>query len=356
MILVLISLISVVLVVDFFLIVFWKVDLPKKKSINPAVSILIAARNEEVNIERCLRSILNQNYPPDKIEILIGDDDSDDDTYEMAKGILDFHSKSKVIKITSSLGHQKGKANVLAHLVQQSTSEYLLITDADIALSADWINNMVNALDENVGIVTGCTFCCENKMQGMDWLFALGMVKVLHDKGMPVTTMGNNMLITREAYDAIGGYESIPFSITEDLEIFKHINKIGYRTIQLYQPEVLGDSKPLKSFYQLLQQRKRWMIGALQLPIPIVALLFIQAAYFPLIIALLFFEYQIALSIIVSKVILQSLFLLKCSKSLNLRYSFFNYIKYEFYSWTVTLGTLIYYLLPFKVIWKGRKY
>src|ERR1043166_7898532 len=46
----------------------------------PLVSILVPARNEEANIERCLSSILSMDYPKDKYEVLIGDDASSDNT------------------------------------------------------------------------------------------------------------------------------------------------------------------------------------------------------------------------------------------------------------------------------------
>ena len=42
------------------------------------------------------------------------------------------------------------------------------------------------------------------------------------------TCMGNNMLITREAYESVGGYRGIPFSVTEDYELYKKISKLSF--------------------------------------------------------------------------------------------------------------------------------
>ncbi|WP_262489953.1 glycosyltransferase [Hymenobacter sp. AT01-02] len=57
---------------------------PRRKLVDvgarPRVSILIAARNEEATIERCLTALSRLNYPPEQLEILIGDDASTDNT------------------------------------------------------------------------------------------------------------------------------------------------------------------------------------------------------------------------------------------------------------------------------------
>lgn len=356
MIYILVALISIVLIVDILLIVLWKRDQVPHFKNTPRVSILIAARNEESNIGNCLKSILSQNYPKSNIQLLVGDDNSEDNTFEIASGILTNHKDHKILKIEENIAHQRGKANVLAQLAHHATTDFLFITDADMVLPSDWLKTMVNSVEEDTGIVTGVTYCKSNLLQGIDWIFALGMVKVLANLNIPVTTMGNNMLITRHAYNAIGGYESIPFSITEDLEIFMQVNKKGFKTKQLYIPQSLGETEEVVSFSKLMIQRKRWMIGAMQLPFPIVMLLFFQAIYFPASITLLFFNYNVALSLIVIKTLIQSIYIIRCIQTLELKISILIVIKYEFYSWVVALGTIIFYLLPVKVRWKGRKY
>lgn len=347
-----------VVLIDIFLIILWK-DKQEAKSAEstlPAVSILIAARNEEMNIERCLKSLLQQDYPSDKLQILVGDDDSIDDTNKIANSILESVDNAAVLNITENVSHQRGKANVLAQLAKTANGDYLFVTDADMELPCSWIKKMLTAFDENTAIVTGVTKSVDNDSQSIDWLFGLGMVKVLHDYNVPVTTMGNNMVISRKAYDAVGGYENIPFSITEDLELFKQVNRKGFKVKQLYNSEVLGLTRPIVGFKELLDQRKRWMQGAVQLPWPIVIILFIQAFYFPAIILLFIQSPFQSLALIFVKTVVQGTFIYQCHNSLGLKLSAKQVVNHELYSWIVSCSSLFYYFWPKKVIWKGRNY
>ncbi|MEQ8928075.1 MAG: glycosyltransferase [Fulvivirga sp.] len=356
MIYLLIGIVSVVLLVDISLFVLWKDDeLVNSTNAEKKVSILIAARNEASNIETCLESLIHQEYPIKLMQILVGDDQSEDNTFEIAIEKLKGYDNSKVIRIDKNISHQKGKANVLAQLAQQATGDVYYITDADMQLPPSWVKTMLNCSD-GAGIVTGVTYVAGSNNQSLDWVFAIGMTKVLNDLGQPVTTMGNNMMVTKEAYHAVGGYEYIPFSLTEDFELFKRVRNKGYSAVQLFNPHVLGKTKPISGFIDLLNQRKRWMKGAVQLPWPIVLLLFFQALYFPALILLTYYNLEMGLTLMAVKILFQSLFILRCLNSLGLKYTFWQLINYEFYSIIVSMGSALYYLLPTKVSWKGRKY
>ena len=67
----------------------------------PTISIVIPTYNEEINIERCLSSIIRQNYPSQKIELIVVDDDSTDNTINIAKkfGAKILHNGKKNIEI-----------------------------------------------------------------------------------------------------------------------------------------------------------------------------------------------------------------------------------------------------------------
>ncbi|MDH5367544.1 MAG: glycosyltransferase [Cyclobacteriaceae bacterium] len=322
----------------------------------PSVSVLLAARNEEANIERCLNSLASLDYPIDKLQILVGDDCSEDNTWQI---IDKFQSKYPFIQsfhITEQIGEQKGKANVLAQLAHKATGNFFLVTDADMLLPPSWIHGMLSAMEKKVGLAIGVTHDDNNKMQNIDWLFALGMVKVITDLGLPVTGMGNNMIVSKEAYKSVGGYESLPFSITEDLELFKHIKKKGHECKHLFQKEVLGKTLPIKGLFNLLNQRKRWMKGAYELQWHMIILLIFQACFYPCLIALLFVAPLIASVIFTTKIILQFFFMMLIRKRLNLSFNLLSALLYEFYSIFISIFSVLYYLLPVKIIWKGREY
>lgn len=321
----------------------------------PFVSILVAARNEENNISKCIDSLLAIDYPADRYEILVGDDDSSDRTYEIIKGYTDGSPRVKGIHVKEALGKAKGKPNVLAHLAHKAKGEFLFITDADCQVNRNWIHGLLAAYGPGVGIVVGITGV-KSMWQNMDWLFALGMIKGLHDLGKPVVTMGNNMCITKEAYEGVGGYESIPFSVTEDLELFKEVNKLGYRTRHAVSGESYVRTEPVKGLTRLFRQRKRWLTGAVQLPLFVVFLLLIQAMYYPSIIVAFFLNWKIALAIFTVKALVQLSIVKSISYKIHTHISAFYLMAFEFYQIAVAMLSSVYFLFPTPIYWKGRKY
>ena len=281
-----------------------------------------------------------------------------------------------------------GKSNVLAHLARKVKGDYFLTTDADIQIPENWIEEMLKGIkmqgsresgwmheqtcnhatmqpSKSIGIVTGVTLINGNNifhhLQAIDWLFALGMIKALSELKIPVTAMGNNMLIVKKAYDDVGGYEYLPPSITEDFFLFRAITKKGWQFKNLFNTGVLVKSVPLSSIIELLHQRKRWMKGAMQLPFYLVCLLFIQALFYPVIVtALLTLKELITLPIFItiaaSKFLLQSLFIALLLQKLKAKYLLKYLLIYEVYSSILSVTLLIFYFLPIKVRWKGRVY
>ncbi|UII30203.1 glycosyltransferase [Fulvivirga ulvae] len=341
------------------LILFWCIRRRARNALPadlPRVSILVAARNEEHNIERCIHALLNLNYPKTKLEIWIGDDSSEDHTLCRAQELSKNHPHIQIVEIAENLGRARGKANVLAHLAQEATGDVYFITDADIAVNENWVSGMLHGLKPGVGIVNGVTAVEGNGLQNVDWLFAMGMIKVITDLGKPVTAIGNNMCVTRESYESVGGYESIPFSITEDFELFKQINNQGYRLTQLLNRDVLATTRSVEGLKSLLHQRKRWMFGAVQLPVPIVSLLLFQALFHLAIIPLIISHLYLGCSILLLKVSAQICFILAIHKRLNLSVNWAALLFYEFYSFSLSVLSSIFFLIPTKIKWKGRKY
>lgn len=359
-ILLLIFIVTMVVFINLLLLLLWSGTDQDETSHTfqyyPFVSVLVAARDEALNIRNCLEALLAVDYPEDRIEILIGDDDSSDDTYKIAHQIVCNNSRVNVIKITNQLGQARGKANVLAQLAHAAQGEYYLITDADVQVPPTWVKGLLSGVGDHVGIVNGFTTVKGNFWQNTDWTFALGMVKVITDYSRPVTAMGNNMLISKEAYQSVGGYEHLPFSVTEDFELFKHVKNRGYRVVQLASPAIKAITLPQRGYLALINQRKRWMIGAVQLPWQVVGLLLFQALYYPSIIVLFIFMPYLAGFIFIVKMVIQALFVGGVAKRLDVKLNFFQLMLYEGYSTVVSLGTGIFYLLPIRIKWKGRKY
>lgn len=250
----------------------------------PPVSILLAARNEAAALPRCLASIRALDYPAPLLEVLLGDDASTDGTRAVAEAAMQgFAGHFEVVPITDTLGPARGKANVLAHLARRARGSVFFITDADISLPATWVRAMLSYLAPGVGTVTGLTVVAGEqpffRCQSFDWLLSLAVAQVASDSGQPMTAMGNNMLVTREAYEATGGYEALPFSVTEDFALFEAVNARGYGFRQVFGPGVRAATLPAPTWAALRQQRLRWLRGVAALPARVQAALVFYSGY-----------------------------------------------------------------------------
>lgn len=327
----------------------------------PRISILIAARNEEHTIIRCLQAVGNLNYPKEKIEVLIGDDASTDATRAVVETYIRDKPNYTCISITENIGKARGKANVLAHLAKIASTDYFFYTDADIAVPPHWVEAMLAALKKEVGVVTGITTTAGEglfaRVQMLDWLYALGLMQVVSDLGLPVTAMGNNMLLRRQAYEQVGGFESIDFSITEDIVIFNKVLAQGWGFRNIYDPSVLAFSTPAGSFSAFLLQRRRWMRGSMHLPLYMAVIFILHAAYYPVLLP--FFLYTsvgAAFAVFAGKLLLQSLFAAICLHRLGLRAPWWLFVFFELYLIVSSIILIVFFFLPIKVNWKGRKY
>jgi cellulose synthase/poly-beta-1,6-N-acetylglucosamine synthase-like glycosyltransferase len=328
----------------------------------PRISILIAARNEEAAIGRCLHHIRQLHYPPELIEILVGDDASSDRTRALAeRAMQDYAGTFRCVPITDTMGTALGKANVLAHLARLATTEYFFITDADIAVPASWLTGLLAHAKPGVGTVTGLTLVegprLFDQLQGLDWLLSLGLVQVVSDFGRPVTAMGNNMLITRTAYEATGGYERLPFSVTEDYELFLAVLRQGFNFRNVFRPEVLAVSLPMPSVSGLLHQRRRWLRGVEGLPWWPQAGLLVYSGFYPALLMLALVVGPVAaLVVLAAKMLLQGILAALCFRRVGRRAPLWLLPLFEFYTLGLTVGLVLFRLLPIRFEWKGRRY
>lgn len=334
---------------------------PKQKDL-PVVSILLAARNEEKLIIRSLESIEALNYPKDKIEVLIGNDASTDRTAELITQFIQDNNGYTLKNIHSTLGLARGKANVLAHLAKEAKGEIFLITDVDVRLPENWARTLVKPFDkEGVGIASGTTYCAKTNwfgtMQSMDWLHFMGYIKAFAHRGISCTSVGNNMAVRAEAYHQTGGYENMKFSITEDYRLFDEVTSRGWNYENLIGPHCLGEAWPIDSVYEMLHQRKRWLIGAQDLPKLWKFMIRLYGLFYPVLIGLFLAEPKLGLAIWLTKFVIQTAFITQLSRINKVTpYLLLEFISYEVYLWLNTALTAMFYILPVKNKWKGRTY
>ncbi|MFC1513379.1 glycosyltransferase [candidate division KSB1 bacterium] len=241
--------------------------------ITPDVSIIIPARNEEKNLKRCLESLEKLNYPKEKLEIIIVNDHSTDNTCKIAESFCERNGHFSLLNLSDHTEAEKGKISALKAGFSNTQGEIVLQTDADCRVQPDWVNAMISRFKENTGIVGGVTLietknkinACFGYLQSLDWLYLIGVGAGAYRIGIPLSSFGNNIAIRRMAYSDAGGYEKIPFTFTEDFAIFRNIIKSGWKASYSLENNSVVQSLSPENIKSFINQRLRWTAGGIKL-------------------------------------------------------------------------------------------
>ncbi|MGK9476988.1 glycosyltransferase [Melioribacter sp. OK-6-Me] len=327
----------------------------------PSISIIVAARNEEDNIIPCLEALDKLEYPEDKIEIILVNDNSTDNTEKLIAEFIEGKSKFKLIVPEKQIGHLKGKTNALANGVKIAKGEVILTTDADCIVSPTWAETIARYYDADTGFVGGITTQLDNTIfqgiQAIDFVYLLTIASGAQNLGKPLSCIGNNMSYRKQAYLDVGGYEGIPFSITEDFNLLRAIDRLNkYKIKYPLDPGALVVSKPLPDWRSIYWQKKRWGVGGMESDlIGYLVFVFGYLTHASILLSPFFFTPNV-LYLILFKVITDYFFISPVYKKLKLRLKISHFLAFEIYL------TLYVVLLPLMVLpnrkikWKGRTY
>lgn len=243
---------------------------PAEGSARPTVSVVVAARNEENSIGPCLDALGRQTYSADLFEVIVVDDDSTDRTAEIVRVKMQRFSNLRLISPPAE-GRLRGKSRPLSAGIAAATGEVIMITDADCRVPETWVASTAALYEPEVGLVGGITLqdarTSFGGMQSLDWAYLLGVASSSVALGRSFGSIGNNLSFRKKAYDEVGGYESLPFSVTEDYTLVHAIRTSG-RWQQRYpiDARLLVESEPCPDLRSLFHQKHRWGRGGLDVP------------------------------------------------------------------------------------------
>ncbi len=232
---------------------------PKDINWEPKISIIIPAYNEEHNVLRCLDSILSSDYPMKKLEILVIDDGSKDNTFTLAKS----YEKKGPIKVF----HKKnsGKANSLNYGIKHATGELVATLDADSYILKTTIRKMLPHFNEDAVVAVTAAVKTEpprnflQELQKVEYIYTLFSRRVLCFLDAVHVTPGPFSMFRKWVFDEIGGFD--PNNILEDQEIAMRIQSYNYKIRSSLDASVYTEVPG--SFMGLLNQRTRWHRGGL---------------------------------------------------------------------------------------------
>jgi 1,2-diacylglycerol 3-beta-glucosyltransferase len=238
----------------------------------PFVSVIIPARNEEANIETCIQSLVLSNFPPDNFEIIVVDDRSTDRTPEILRRLEQKYPLLRVITLDEArtTANLRGKPGALQAGIESSSGDIILMTDADCTVVPDWIATMARQFDNpQVGLVPSFTLIKANtffeQMQAIEWIMNHTIASAGVGLNQPLGCFGNNLAVRRTAFDSVGGYEKIRFSVTEDLALLQAIFAKDWEVRYVCSASAVVTTLPCQTLGEYIRQHHRWMRGGVDL-------------------------------------------------------------------------------------------
>lgn len=235
----------------------------------PFVSVMVPAHNESAVIQRTVRALLRFDYPQDRYEIIVINDNSSDDTAEKLAAVqAEFPDRRLIVVNTDNKLGGKGKSNALNIGFSVAKGTVLAIYDADNTPEPRALRILVENLmaDESLGAVIG-KFRTRNRNASLLTRFV--NIETLAHQCMNqagrwfyfglCTIPGTNFVIHRHIIEEIGGWD--PQALSEDTEISFRIYRMGYKIRQVPQA-VTWEQEPFRLDIWM-KQRTRWAMGNL---------------------------------------------------------------------------------------------
>jgi glycosyltransferase involved in cell wall biosynthesis len=203
---------------------------------NPKVSIILPARNEEEYIEKCLDSLINQDY--ENYEIIVIDDSSEDSTGKIISEYAKNHPKVIPVSARPKPEGWMGKNWACMEGYKKATGELLLFTDADtkhaknvITLAVTHLNSF--SLDALSAIPKMLTFdFWTNITLPMISTFLHTRFSALNVNNPKKNTgyfFGSFFILKKKTYQEIGMHEGVKHEIIEDGALGKKVKELGYK-------------------------------------------------------------------------------------------------------------------------------
>jgi chlorobactene glucosyltransferase len=238
----------------------------------PSLSIVVPARNEERQIERCVRSLLAQRHPD--FEVILVDDRSEDRTRAIADGLARDDPRLKVLAGEPLPEGWIGKSWALAQGAHAARGTWLLFTDADTEHKPPAAASAARcAIDRGYDVVSLLT---DQETIGIaervflptilfTILLGIGALDDVNDPRKPQVAIfnGQYIMVSRAAYEAIGGHAAVRDEIAEDLELARRFKRDGRFRIFLAGAGGLVRTRMYRSFGEIWEGFvKNFALGA----------------------------------------------------------------------------------------------
>ena len=205
---------------------------------HPTIAVILPARDEAHNIAACLTSLTNQNYPQEKLHIVVVDDGSRDDTASIAHEFKGQTIRVDVIEAGDLPSGWLGKSHACWVGAQYIESEWLCFLDADTRHNPELLSAAVQQAERDS--VDLLSLHPRQEMLGF-WerllmpISFMTLMILLDSRGINAPSSkkamanGQFILVRKNVYDTIGGHAAIRDQLLEDVAIARLVKSSGYK-------------------------------------------------------------------------------------------------------------------------------
>ncbi len=223
----------------------------------PDVTIIVPCWNEEKTVSGTVGSLLELDYPKDKLKIMLVDDGSTDGTWQ---ALQQFASMPNIQIFQKENG---GKHTAMNLGIEKTTTEFIGCLDADSFVTPSALKRMVPYFDDAGIMAVSPSIIVDNpkrimeKVQKMEYQLSVYLKKMLGFMNGIHVTPGPFSIYRMAVFQNLGPYREA--HMTEDMEIAFRMHEHGYRIEQCHDAHVYTKTPP--TIPALYKQRLRWIYG-----------------------------------------------------------------------------------------------
>ncbi len=236
------------------------------KAFEPTIrfSIIIPARNEEQNINACLQSIAQLNYPNELFEVIVMDDFSTDATVATAQQFPFVKVLELKTLLNEKINSYKKKAIELG--IAASTGDYIATTDADCIVPENWLYNFAFIIQQKPTVFIAAPVAMKEEssaikvFQSLDFLSLQGITAASVGAGFHSMCNGANLCYSKEAFYKVDGFKGVDHIASGDDMLLMHKlykqypNEVNY----CKATDSIVLTEPVETVAAFFRQRIRW--------------------------------------------------------------------------------------------------
>lgn len=236
------------------------------KAFEPTIrfSIIIPARNEEQNINACLQSIAQLNYPNELFEVIVMDDFSTDATVATAQQFPFVKVLELKTLLNEKINSYKKKAIELG--IAEATGEYIVTTDADCIVPENWLYNFASIIQQKPTVFIAAPVAMKEErsaikvFQSLDFLSLQGITAASVGAGFHSMCNGANLCYSKEAFYKVDGFKGVDHIASGDDMLLMHKLYKQYPNEVHYckATDSIVLTEPVETVAAFFRQRIRW--------------------------------------------------------------------------------------------------